>query len=208
MADPISDLINIITSEFFAFLVFSTLTLVLALFTVRFRQTQHSILWLATFLISISVFYIVLAAPFLFAVQLIVYAGGIVVLMIFAIMLTGKESTYPYDAVLDNRIIPTIAAALFGIAAVGTFLWALNQTTLLDITQPAIGTILNSLSNPEFEILSATTRTFLIRYAGTVAILGLLTLAGMLGGVHLVRKELPGLIDEKLKKVKYTEEEF
>src|ERR687887_345041 len=51
----------------------------------------HSALFLLLNMVAISVLYLLLRAPFLFAVQLIVYAGAIVVLFLFVVMLLGAE---------------------------------------------------------------------------------------------------------------------
>lgn len=53
----------------------------------------HSALFLLLNFVAISVLYLLLRAPFLFAVQLIVYAGAIIVLFLFVVMLLGAERT-------------------------------------------------------------------------------------------------------------------
>jgi NADH-quinone oxidoreductase subunit J len=55
------------------------------------RNAIHSALWLLLNFSSIAVLYLLLRAPFLFAVQLIVYAGAIIVLFLFVVMLLGAE---------------------------------------------------------------------------------------------------------------------
>ncbi|MBK9715507.1 MAG: NADH-quinone oxidoreductase subunit J [Kouleothrix sp.] len=55
------------------------------------RNAIHSALFLLLNFSSIAVMYLLLRAPFLFAVQLIVYAGAIIVLFLFVVMLLGAE---------------------------------------------------------------------------------------------------------------------
>src|SRR5262249_38704012 len=50
----------------------------------------HSVLFLAVALVATGVVFLFLEAPFLFGVQLLLYAGGVVVLVVFAIMLTER----------------------------------------------------------------------------------------------------------------------
>ena len=50
----------------------------------------HSVLFLAAALVATGVIFLFLEAPFLFGVQLLLYAGGVVVLVVFAIMLTEQ----------------------------------------------------------------------------------------------------------------------
>ena len=55
------------------------------------RQPIHSALYLLTHFVTLSVLYITLEAQFLAAIQVIIYAGGIVILILFVIMLLGSE---------------------------------------------------------------------------------------------------------------------
>lgn len=55
------------------------------------KNAIHSALFLLLNFSSIAVLYLLLRAPFLFAVQLIVYAGAIIVLFLFVVMLLGAE---------------------------------------------------------------------------------------------------------------------
>ena len=55
------------------------------------RNAVHAALFLIVNFFTISVFYLVLGASFLFAVQIIVYAGAIMVLFLFVIMLLGVD---------------------------------------------------------------------------------------------------------------------
>jgi NADH-quinone oxidoreductase subunit J len=55
------------------------------------RNAVHAALFLVVNLFTLAVSYLVLGAPFLFAVQIIVYAGAIVVLFLFVIMLLGVD---------------------------------------------------------------------------------------------------------------------
>jgi NADH-quinone oxidoreductase subunit J len=55
------------------------------------RNAVHAALFLIVNFFTIAVFFLVLGAPFLFAVQIIVYAGAIMVLFLFVIMLLGVD---------------------------------------------------------------------------------------------------------------------
>ena len=55
------------------------------------RNAVHAALFLIVNFFTLAVFYLVLGAPFLFAVQIIVYAGAIMVLFLFVIMLLGVD---------------------------------------------------------------------------------------------------------------------
>jgi NADH-quinone oxidoreductase subunit J len=59
------------------------------------RNAVHSALFLIVNFFTLAVFFLVLGSPFLFVVQVIVYAGAIMVLFLFVIMLLGVDSPVP-----------------------------------------------------------------------------------------------------------------
>ncbi len=75
----------------FLFVVFGALTLVGALGVVVSRHAVHSALWLVLTLVSVAVLFLLQNAQLVAAVQIIVYAGAIVVLFLFVIMLLGVD---------------------------------------------------------------------------------------------------------------------
>jgi NADH-quinone oxidoreductase subunit J len=75
----------------FFFILFAALASLGALGTVLSRNAIHSALFLILTMSMLAVFYIMLNAPFIAMVQLAVYAGAIMVLFLFVIMLLGAE---------------------------------------------------------------------------------------------------------------------
>ena len=82
------------------FWVFAPISIGSAIAMLFQRNAVHAALFLIVNFFTISVFYLVLDAPFLFAVQIIVYAGAIMVLFLFVMMLLGVDR----DEVLTERI--------------------------------------------------------------------------------------------------------
>src|SRR5258706_4728032 len=80
-----------ITHVLFWFL--SVLALFSALMVITSRNPVHSVLWLIVTFFSISGHYILLNAQFLAIVNIIVYAGAIMVLFLFVIMLMNMNKT-------------------------------------------------------------------------------------------------------------------
>jgi len=72
------------------FIVFGVITLGAALLMVTRRNVFHSALFLTLSFFGVAGLYVLLEAPFLAAVQLFIYVGGIAILTVFAIMLTRK----------------------------------------------------------------------------------------------------------------------
>jgi NADH-quinone oxidoreductase subunit J len=73
------------------FWVFAPISVVSAVAMLFQRNAIHAALFLIVNFFTLAVFYLVLSAPFLFAVQIIVYAGAIMVLFLFVIMLLGVD---------------------------------------------------------------------------------------------------------------------
>lgn len=88
-----------------------------AIFTVIAKNPIRGAMGLLMMILSIAGIYLALHAQFLAAIQLIVYAGAIVVLFIFVIMLLGPDATPPHDN--RGQIPRTLGAGVFGLAAVG-----------------------------------------------------------------------------------------
>jgi NADH-quinone oxidoreductase subunit J len=77
--------------ETLAFALFAVVTLASSLGVVLVRDVWHSALLLGVALLSIGVHYVMLQAPFLMAMQVLVYVGGVLILITFAVMLTKKQ---------------------------------------------------------------------------------------------------------------------
>ena len=85
-------------------IVFYTLAALIILFgvlVVTARNTVHSILFLIANFLCVAVVYVMLAAEFLAIIQILVYAGGIVVLDLFVVMLVHLKR--PSEAAPDTR---------------------------------------------------------------------------------------------------------
>src|SRR5512144_1777743 len=79
------------------------------------RKAVHAALLLAVVMTGLAVLYLVQDAPFLFAVQIIVYTGAILMLFLFVLMLVGVDSS---DSVVETikgqRFFAIVIGLLFG----------------------------------------------------------------------------------------------
>jgi NADH-quinone oxidoreductase subunit J len=101
-----------ITQIFFWFL--SVLALVSALMVLLSKNPVHSVLWLIVVFFAISGHYILLNAQFLAIVNIIVYAGAIMVLFLFVIMLMNVKS--------DNEPQKKLLTKFIGVLSGGSLL--------------------------------------------------------------------------------------
>jgi NADH-quinone oxidoreductase subunit J len=79
-----------VTAEMLAFAGVAVVLLASSLGVVLTPNLFHAVLYLAAALVATGVVFLLLDAPFLFAVQLLLYAGGVVAIVVFAIMLTER----------------------------------------------------------------------------------------------------------------------
>jgi NADH-quinone oxidoreductase subunit J len=98
--------------------VFAAVALVSSLGVVLARNPIHSALLLVTTLVSVAVFFLQLDAQLLAAVQVIVYAGAIVVLFLFVIMLLGVDKHESLDETIPFQRPAAIAIGLVVLAEV------------------------------------------------------------------------------------------
>jgi NADH-quinone oxidoreductase subunit J len=96
------------------FYCFALLTLGGGLLTITRRNAVHSAIWLIVSLLGVAGLYLQLHAEFLFAVQIVLYVGGIMVLFLFVIMLVNLD-----QAAKERQFNRQWTIALAAVAAVG-----------------------------------------------------------------------------------------
>jgi NADH-quinone oxidoreductase subunit J len=110
-----------------AFWVLAPIMVIAALGILFVRKAVHAALLLAVVMISLAVLYAVLDAPFLFAVQIIVYTGAILMLFLFVLMLVGVDSS---DSVVETIRGQRVLAILLGLGLGLVLVVALGQMSL------------------------------------------------------------------------------
>ena len=95
------------------FYLLSAFTIVMGILSVTTRKIFRSAIWLLFTLVGIAGLYFWLQVEFIAAVQIIVYVGGIVVLIIFSIFLTQQTGTDMPKTSL-KRTVFSILAVIFG----------------------------------------------------------------------------------------------
>jgi NADH-quinone oxidoreductase subunit J len=144
------------------FWVLAPIAVAAALGMVVARKAVHSALLLATVMMCLAVLYASQDAPFLFAVQVIVYTGAILMLFLFVLMLVGVDASDSLvETLRGQRWLALLGAIVFGallLTAVGGV--TLGQPLgLADATPdgnvPAIAALLFSKYVFAFEVTSA-----------------------------------------------------
>jgi NADH-quinone oxidoreductase subunit J len=105
------------------FFVLAAIAVISALLVVFNRNVVYSALALLTNFCTLAVFYFMLNAQFLGVAQILVYAGAIVVLFLFVVMLIGADLGEPVDIWLSPRNTIMIAFGLLLLTVIGTALF-------------------------------------------------------------------------------------
>ncbi|WP_375433117.1 NADH-quinone oxidoreductase subunit J [uncultured Friedmanniella sp.] len=108
-----------LTAASVAFWLLAPVMILGALGMILSRKPVHSALCLATVMISLAVQYAAQDAPFLFAVQIIVYTGAILMLFLFVLMLVGVDTADSLvETIKGQRALAVIAGVGFGVLLV------------------------------------------------------------------------------------------
>ncbi len=167
--------------ETFVFLVAGAICLCGAIGVVGSKNPVHSALSLVATLFGVAVLFVAQEANFLAAVQVIVYAGAIVVLFLFVIMLLGVDRS---DDLSVEPIVGQRAAAV----VVGIAVFALPVLALATTEWTATGTTSNLGSldaRPDVEAIGEVVFT---RYLFAFEITSVLLVIAIVGAVMLARK--------------------
>jgi len=128
--------------SWFLFILLSVVTLGGGLGVVLTRNVVHAALALLVSLLAVAGIYLILFAEFLALVQVLIYGGAIIIVLLFAIMLT-RTAEYPH--ITDNRQWPlAIVAALGTLAVLGVSFWTKAESSTAPHA-PALEDLANSL---------------------------------------------------------------
>jgi NADH-quinone oxidoreductase subunit J len=160
------------------FYLFAAMILVFSVLTVTSRRILRAAVYLLFVLISTAGVYFMLNYNFLAAVQLTVYAGGIVVLIIFSILLTSHLSERAVMAPFKQSLFSALATAA--------------GATLTLMTILKFSFVPNSGVDPQYNITDIGTALVSYNrdgYALPFEVISVLLLAAMIGSIVVAKKE-------------------
>ncbi|MFB7358510.1 NADH-quinone oxidoreductase subunit J family protein [Streptomyces gardneri] len=158
------------------FLLVGLVTLGAAVVTVTTRQLVHAALWLVVALGGLAVEYLLLTAEFIAWVQVLIYVGSVVVLLLFGLMLTKAPIGRSPDADSGNRPV-ALAVALAAAAALVWVVVDAFRTTWIDLDGAVQGST---------EVTGA---TLFKHWVLPFEALSVLLLAALVGAIVLSRKK-------------------
>src|SRR5881296_2223825 len=147
---------------------------------VAFHQPIRSVLSLVLVMLALSVLFLLLSAQFIFAVQIIVYAGAVMVLFLFVIALLG-----PARELARGRLrFQTWLSALFVLVLLG-LLWAMLQGVQYRQPEKADLSFFGTVQSIGVGLFT----TYLYPFELT----SILLLTAAIGAIYLSRKRVDGL---------------
>lgn len=146
-----------------------------AIMVVTLKNIFHCALALIACLFTVAGIYVMLNAEFLAAAQVLIYVGAVSVLMIFAIMLTGKLASKEIVQTNKNALVAFIMCLAF----VFTMVELARSTTVWEAATKAL---------PEDNIM-ALGQALLTEYMLPFEVVSILMLAALIGAVSLAREE-------------------
>lgn len=155
------------------FYLLAAILLFSAVMVVSLKNIFHCALFLILALLSLSGIYYQLGAPFIAAIQLVIYVGAVMVLVIFAIMLTSRIS----DKILrasNQQVLPALAAIL---------------VILYFAFSALISTELPKNFGNAFDPIFDLGKELMTNYLFPFEIISIILLAALVGAITIARKD-------------------
>ncbi len=159
------------------FILLALITIISALFVVLTGNIAKAAFSLLFTFLGLAGLYILLAADFIAATQVMVYVGGILVLLLFGVMLTRTADKGPTMSVRPMKAFPSL------VLATGVFIVLQAVNFLTDWSAPAEGAGLPATT------VDGLGRLFLGKYMLPFEVASVLLLIVLIGAMFLARKE-------------------
>src|SRR5437868_14208815 len=174
-----------IDPQILAFFVLAGASIASALGVIIFRNAVHSALSLILTLLFLALFYLQLGALFIAIVQILIYAGAIMVLFLFVVTMFASEAS---DTELQDRITwQRWVAGILGLVLVGALSYLLFTGTAIDSSAIATGGSLSHVVNTQGNIEAFGLALF-HGFAFPFEVTSLLIVVALLGALVLGRK--------------------
>jgi NADH-quinone oxidoreductase subunit J len=197
LAQAAQEITSTTTGESAAFWLLAPIAVLSALGMVFVRRAVHGALLLVVNLFCVAVFYMVQDAPFLGFVQIIVYAGAIMVLFLFVLMLVGVDSA---DSLVETIRGQRLASIVLGLGFAGLLVFPLGA--VIDGATAAGLDAANTGGN-----VQAIARLLFTKYVFAFEAISALLVVAAVGAMILGHRELAGgkLTQKEMMKRRFAE---
>jgi NADH-quinone oxidoreductase subunit J len=156
------------------FYLFAAITVISALMVVTARNIVHSAFYLLFTFFGVAGIYVLLGADFVAVVQLMIYVGGILILLIFGVMLTNRITNVDIRTGTVHIVPAIIGVGIFWGAITAVMLktdWIVNPYVTSEPTVASIGKLL------------------ITDYVLIFELLGMLLLIALIGAASIARRD-------------------
>jgi NADH-quinone oxidoreductase subunit J len=171
--------------ELIAFYIFGAIAVITSLLVVAQRNPMYSVMLLIASFGALAGLYVVLDAPFTAVTQIIIYAGAIMVLFLFVVMLLNVPREEPAPPVVAGALSPAVlkAGAFLSVLLAIEILWALSRIGLGGFSQERSAAAVASVSNIGALLFKPD------GYGFAFEVTSILILVAMVGAVVLARRQ-------------------
>ncbi len=172
------------------FYAFAAMAIVSAIATVTRRNPVVAAVWLVATFFAVAVSYVLLSATFLAVIQILVYAGAMMVLFVFVIMLIGVDRSDRHEEVIPFQRALT---AIFAVAVLALFAVAGRQAWVTGSSAFGDADLMGTVENLADELFGTWTIAFLTTvFLLTIAAVGTIALAQFgPGGLQSTDQQAP-----------------
>jgi len=170
-------------SDLIVFLVLSLVAIATALGMLFSSNAVYSALFLVLNFVTVAIFYLLLGAPFIAMSQITVYAGAIMVLFLFVIMLLGAESLAPSNNLPWQKPLARLLSVMLAVEAI-YLLFSRAQIVGNVIAPDASVNSMDSLREMAISLFG--------QYLLPFEVTSILLLVAMVGAIVLTRSERGG----------------
>lgn len=168
-----------VTAQEVIFLLMGIVAVASAVLVVTTKNVVHAALWLVLTLAAVAGCYLMLTAEFLAWVQVLIYIGSVVVLLLFGIMLTKAPIGGTAGLDSENRLAAGVVATALG-------------ATLVTLVVDAFRHAYIDLDNFEAGTAEATGTAIFRHYVLPFEVVSVLLLAALIGSIVLSRRDEEG----------------
>jgi NADH-quinone oxidoreductase subunit J len=169
--------------SYYAFYVFAFIAIVSSLLVVGQKNPMHSVMLLIASFGALAGLYVLLDAPFTAVTQIIVYAGAIMVLFLFVVMLLNVPREEPTPASVSALLGPTgmRVGVVLSLLLAAEVVWAMSRV--------GVGVFSQGPGTASVSSVALIGRALFTRHAFAFEATSVLILVAMVGAVVLARRE-------------------
>ncbi len=184
------------SGETVLFLVLAPLMVLAALGLLFVKKAVHAAMLVAFVMVALAVLYAAQEAQFLFAAQIVVYTGAVMMLFLFVLMLVGVDSSDSLvETIKGQKTVGLLAGAGMAFLLIGSITgfsisilkWTLLETSPLPLPAPVGLAVANADGNPV-----GVAREIFGRYVFTFEIVGTLLIIAAIGAILMTHRERLG----------------